>query len=58
MKRSPYLYLSCARVTLSAELYKYLQTLVGKDEMAAVIALWGMAVPTSCWQPDRGRRRS
>jgi hypothetical protein len=45
MKRSPYLYLSCARVTLSAELYKYLQTLVGKDEMAAVIALWGMAVP-------------
>ena len=45
MKRSPYLYLSCARVTLSGELYKYLQTLVGKDEMEAVIALWGMAVP-------------
>src|ERR1035437_9503454 len=36
---------SCTRVTLSAELYKYLQTLVGKDEMEAVIALWGMAVP-------------
>src|ERR1039457_644921 len=45
MKRSPYLYLSCARVTLSAELYKYLQTLVGKDEMDIVIALWGMAIP-------------
>jgi hypothetical protein len=45
MKRSPYLYLSCTRVTLSAALYKYLQTLVGKDEMEAVIALWGMGVP-------------
>jgi hypothetical protein len=45
MKRSPYLYLSCTRVTLSAELQQYLQTLVGKDEMEAVIALWGMAVP-------------
>ena len=45
MKRSPYLYLSCARITLSAELYKYLQTLVGKDEMDVVITLWGMAVP-------------
>src|ERR1019366_4702493 len=45
MKRSPYLYLSCARVALSAELFKYLQTLVGKDEMEAVISLWGWAVP-------------
>jgi hypothetical protein len=45
MKRSPYLYLSCTRVTLSAELYKYMQALVGKDEMEAVISLWGWAVP-------------
>ena len=45
MKRSPYLYLSCARVALSAELFKYLQALVGKDEMEAVISLWGWAVP-------------
>src|ERR1035441_7711035 len=45
MKRSPYLYLSCTRVTLSAELQQYLQTLVGKEEMESVIALWGMAVP-------------
>ena len=45
MKRSPYLYLSCTRVALSAELFKCLQALVGKDEMEAVTALWGTAVP-------------
>src|ERR1017187_683530 len=36
---------SCTRVALSAELFKYLQALVGKDEMEAVISLWGWAVP-------------